>query len=143
MWQPPSIWKKSAVVPIPKVSRASNTSDFHPISLLPILSKVRERHLCAHTKEHLSEHSPLANCQWGFQEGKSTVSALLQVTHDWFQHLERNYEVGAVFFDFRKAFDTIPHEPLLSKLKKLNLDHNIIICVDPQLPWLVDNRKWY
>jgi len=57
------------------------------------------------------------------------VSALLHVTHDWFQHLERNHEVGAVFFDFRKAFDTVPHEPLLSKLKKLNLDHNIYVWI--------------
>ena len=76
---------------------------------------------------HLSEHSPLANCQWGFQKGKSTVSALLHVTHDWFQHLERNHEVGAVFFDFHKAFDSVPHEPLLSKLKALNLTHNVYV----------------
>ena len=32
------------------------------------------------------------------------MSALLHVTHDWFQHLEKNYEVGAVFFDFRKDY---------------------------------------
>ena len=77
--------------------------------------------------DHLSDCNPLANCQWGFQKGKSTVSALLHVTHDWFQHLERNHEVGAVFFDFRKAFDTVPHEPLLSKLKELNLAHNVYV----------------
>ena len=74
--KPPSNWKKSAIVPIPKVSRARNTSDFRPISLLPILSKVLERHLVFYINSHLSEHSPLANCQWGFQKGKSTVSAL-------------------------------------------------------------------
>ena len=125
--KPPSNWKKSAIVPIPKVSRARNTSDFRPISLLPILSKVLERHLVFYINSHLSEHSPLANCQWGFQKGKSTVSALLHVTHDWFQHLERNHEVGAVFFDFRKAFDSVPHEPLLSKLKVLNLAHNVYV----------------
>ena len=116
-------------MPIPKVSSTNNTSDFHPISLLPILSKVLECHLCAHISERLSEHSSLANCQWGFQEGKSTVSALLHVTHDWFQQLERNCEVGAVFFYFQKAFDTVPHEPLLSKLKELNQDRNIYVWI--------------
>ena len=99
MWQPPFNLKE-----VCSSIKGSNTSDFRPVSLLPILSKVLERHLCAHIKEYLSEHSPLANCHpWGFQEGKSTVSAPLHVTNDWFQNLERNHEVGAVFFDFHKA----------------------------------------
>ncbi len=45
------------------------------------------------------------------------ISALLQVTHDWLQHLESANDVGAVFFDFQKAFDTVPHMPLMSKLE--------------------------
>lgn len=54
--------------------------------------------------DHISEHSPLSMCQWGFQHGKSTVSALLSTIHDWFQLLERGIEVGAVLFDFQKVY---------------------------------------
>ena len=42
-----------------------------------------------------------------FPPGKSTVAALLSTTQDWFQLLEKGKEVGAVFFDFHKAFDTV------------------------------------
>ena len=124
--RPPSSWKVSSVVPIPKVPKASSTADFRPISLLPILSKVLERHFYFLIREHLLTSSPLSNCQWGFQPGKSTVSALLDTTHSWFQHLEQGEEVGAVFFDFKKAFDSVPHSLLLSKLSAIDLHPSIV-----------------
>ena len=131
--RPPSSWKISSVVPIPKVQRPSATSDFRPISLLSILSKVLERHFHFLITEHLQTHYPLSNCQWGFQQGKSTVTALLHVTHDWLQYLEKGHEISAVFFDFRKAFDTVPHLPLLSKLQKIGLDPLIITWIQNYL----------
>ena len=123
---PPFCWMVSSVVPIPKVPKASSTADFRPISLLPILSKVLERHFCSLIREHLSTFSSLSNCQWGFQPGRSTVSVLLDTTYSWFQHLEWVEEVGAVFFDFRKAFDSVPHLLLLSKLDAIGLDPDIV-----------------
>ena len=38
-------------------------------------------------------------------------------------------EIGAIFFDFKKAFDTVPHLPLLSKLEKIGLDPLIIMWI--------------
>ena len=99
---PPTSWKTSFVVPIPKIPRASSTSDYRPISLLSTLSKVLERHFHFSISELLSIHYPLANCQWGFQPKKSTVSALLHTTHEWLTHLESGSEIGAVFFDFKR-----------------------------------------
>jgi len=80
--------------------------------------------------DHLTEHSPLSNVQWGFHKGKSTVSALLSTTDSWLKHLERGYDVGAVpLFGIKKAFDRVPHLPLVSKLQQLNLDPNIVSWV--------------
>ena len=75
--RPPSSWKMPTDVPIPKKQRANCTSEFRPISLLSILSKVLVYSLIS---EHISIYRLLANSQWGFQKGKSTVSALLRVT---------------------------------------------------------------
>ena len=47
---------------------------------------------------YLSEHHPLVNTQWGSQSGKSTVTALLATTYDWFTHLEAGRDIGSVFF---------------------------------------------
>ena len=49
--------------------------------------------------EHLSANHPLANTQWVFQSGKSTVTALLTTTYDWFKEVEAGKEVCSVFFN--------------------------------------------
>ena len=134
----PCDWKLSHVVPIPKRPGAKSPSEFRPISLLSILSKVLERHIHMLILDHLNQHHPLSNCQWGFQAKKSTVAALISITHDWLQQLEAGKEIGAVFFDFEKAFDKVPQEHLMSKLASLGLDPPHI------LTWLhnyLANRK--
>ena len=73
--------------------------------------------------EHLCYH-PLAACQWDFLEGRSTVTALLHCTNEWLKPLEDGKEVCAVFFDFRKAFNSVPHARM-SKLVALGLDDHI------------------
>jgi len=51
------------------------------------------------------------NTQWSFQSGKSTATALLITTYDWLiiNELEAGKEVCSMFFDIRKAFDSVPH----------------------------------
>ena len=72
--------------------------------------------------DHLESEHTLSTNQWGFQAGKSTVAALLGTCHNWLETMEKGKEVEAIFFDFKKAFDTVPHEALLDKLQELQLD---------------------
>ncbi len=118
----PSDWTKSLIVPVPKNSDGSKPTNYRPISLLPIISKVLEQHVYLLIMEHLQCHHPLAACQWG----RSTVTALLHCTNDWLKALEDGKEVCAVFFYFRKAFDSVPHTPLMTKLVALGLEEHII-----------------
>jgi len=103
--QLPKDWKASYIVPIPKRPREKSSSNFRPICLLSIPSKVLERHFHMLISDHLAEHYPISKCKWGFQPRKSALSALIGMTHDWLQQLERRNEIGAIFFDFEKAFD--------------------------------------
>jgi len=82
-------WKQSMIVPIPKNSPANSPKDYTPISLLGILSKV----LHSIISQHLAQHHPLSNSQWGFQSGKSTVSALLTTVDSypvWIPYLKKD-----------------------------------------------------
>jgi hypothetical protein len=117
----PQAWKGSRVVPIPKISAPKSPDNYRPISLLSVLSKVLERHVYNLIANHL-EANPLSDSQWGFRFGRSTVSALLTVVDDWLRILEDGKEICAIFFDYRKAFDSVPHRPLMEKLFSLNLN---------------------
>ena len=101
-------------------------SNYRPISLLSVLSKLLERHLYKHLLKHMESTMPLALQQWGFRPGRSTVSALLGVTHKWFQSMDKGKEICAIFFDLRKAFDSVPHRSLLEKLKACNINEYIL-----------------
>ena len=114
----PTCWKTS-VVPVPKSSK----HNYRPISLLPVVSKLLERHIREVVISHLNETFPLSNKQWGFQSGKSTVTALLTVTHDWFRTLESRQDI---FFNLWKAFDSVTHKLLLDKLITYELDPHIL-----------------
>ena len=65
--------------------------------------------------DHLLEHAPISDRQWGSQRRKSTTTALLSATHDWFSLLDRQCDVLCVFFDFRTAFDSVPHKKIMEK----------------------------
>ena len=62
----------------------------------------------------------------GFQKGKSTILALLSGTHDWLTQLDNKKDVCCIFFDFQKAFDTVPHKNLMDKLSQLEF-HPLIL----------------
>lgn len=85
-----------------------------------------EKHFYNLIFTHVELFCPLSSNQWGFLPGRSAGSALLTVTDEWHQILEQNAEVGTVFFDLKKAFDTVPHRPLLNKLASMGLDSHIL-----------------
>ena len=76
--------------------------------------------------EHLLEHAPISDCQWGFQKGKSTTTALLFTTHEWHALLDRYQDILSVFFDFRKAFDCVPHRKLMERLTQTGFHQHIL-----------------
>lgn len=71
---------------------------------------------------HLCVNYPISERQWGFLPGRSASSALLSVTHDWFNQLENGQKVCYIFFDLKKAFDSVSHSLLLWRLSEIDLD---------------------
>ena len=76
--------------------------------------------------DRINTSSPLSGEQWGVLKGKSTTGALLTAIHDWNQALEIGIDVCAVFLDLSKAFDKVPHIPLLSKLAEMNIPQPLL-----------------
>ena len=90
------------------------------------MSKVLERHVYNLVSNHLALSSPISAFQWGFMPNRSTASALCILTHDCLKCLDEGSEIGSVFFELRKAFDSVPHTPLLDKLSALQLNVHLL-----------------
>lgn len=125
----PQCWKTSNVSPIPKSGASHNPINYRPISLLPIISKLFERHI----HSVLSGHVTISENQWGFLPGRSTTGAILSALHAWERYLENGLETAAVFFDLSKAFDTVPHLKLLEKLRQRNVPQHLIALISSYL----------
>ena len=129
----PTDWKCARITPIFKSGDSALACNYRPISILPIVSKVLERHIYRVLFDFLATNSPISIHQWGFMPNRSTVSALCTLTHDCLKSLDDGKEICSVYFDLRKAFDTVPHVPLLNKLTNLQLDRHVLTWIQSYL----------
>ena len=131
----PDCWKEAMIVPIPYINLKVIWSWKLQTNLphLYSLCKLLEKHIYGLMYKHLFNYHLLSDSQWGFRSGRSTVTALLSVIKEWLSALKYGQEVCAVFFDYRKAFDSIPHLPLLKKLDILGFNDHILHWVSGYL----------
>ncbi|KAJ8714528.1 hypothetical protein PYW07_002753 [Mythimna separata] len=118
----PSLWKVAKVHPLPKTLDALDVKDLRPISLLPVLSKVLEKVVCAQLVNFLETNKILPDVQSGFRKGRSTATALLDVTDNILSAQDNGMCTLLVLLDFSRAFDCINVPLLLSKMVYYGFD---------------------
>ena len=122
----PEEWKKSNVTPIFKKGTKSSTSNYRPVSLTSVICKVMESLIRDKLMSHMCNNNLLNNCQHGFRTGRSCVTQLLDMMETWTNILDSYGSIDAIYLDFRKAFDTVPHERLLLKLHGYGIRGNML-----------------
>ena len=112
----PNVMKVSRVTPVYKNGDVTNTGNYRPISTLSPFSKVFERLIYNQLNNFLEKNNISYQYQFGFRKGYSTEQAILEITDSLKKALDKKMVTCGLFLDFSKAFDTVNHDILLSKL---------------------------
>ena len=126
----PVSWKIQEVRPIFKKGKKSVPGNYRPVSLTSILCKMFETFIRRALYTHLVNNKLLSESQFGFCQGRSCVSQLLITLSEWLADLDNNLPVDVAYLDFKKAFDSVPHQRLLKKLEGYGITGNIYSWIE-------------
>ena len=114
------------VTPIPKGPPSSSASNYRPISITPILSKVCERLVSVRLWRFMEGRGALPTTQFAYRKGLGTCDALLYVAHSLQSALEMGQEARIVQIDFSAAFDRVNHQGILFKLCSVGVGGSVL-----------------
>lgn len=113
----PSLLKLTKVIPVFKNKGSPlEISNYRPISLLSNVEKILEKLMYSRMISFINRHRIFFNRQFGFRKSHSTSHALLNIVERIRQSLDEGNFACGVFVDLQKAFDTVDHSILISKL---------------------------
>ena len=109
-------WKRAYIRPIQKVKTPIGPSDFRPISITPVLSRLLENMVVKTYFYPVFENPPPTLAfqdQFAFRPGGSTTAVLISLLHTVSELRLSNPYVVIITVDFSKAFDTVKHSSLM------------------------------
>ena len=112
----PNVYKTSKILPLYKSGCHHSINNYRPISLLSSISKLIEYIMHDRLTSYLNKNNTLHNSQYGFRKNSSTELAIFDLSHYISKNMESKLLTLGIFIDLSKAFDSMSHSILLSKL---------------------------
>ena len=122
----PKEWKEANISPIYKnKGNRHEATNYRPVSLTSVICKLLEKLIRKDIVAHMKLNNLFSTHQHGFLEGRSCLSNLLTTMEEWTRIIEDKGSIECIYMDFMKAFDSVPHQKLLHKLKAYNITGKI------------------
>ena len=107
--------------------KKSDPSNYRPISLTCMASKILEHIVHGHMMKHFEHYNLLTDSQHAFRSKRSTELQLILTIYDIASFLQQNKSIHAAVLDFSKAFDKINHSVLLKKLCNFGITGSLLL----------------
>ena len=134
----PDDWKSSNIAPIFKNGKRGLPENYRPVSLTSQVSKMFESIIRDRIVYHLESQCLLRDSQHGFRKGKSCLTNLLTFLDRVTGSVDEGDAVDVVFLDLAKAFDKVPHQRLIKKLKIHGIEGDLLNWI---VSWLTDRKQ--
>ena len=131
----PILLKIADVIPIHKANERILKTNYRPVSLLPVLSKLFEKNMYDPIVLYIEKI--LSPFLFGFRKGHSTQQCLMVMIEMWRKALDNKKIAGGILTDLSKAFDCLSHDLMIAKLEAYGFDKNALKFVYSYLK----NRK--